>query len=434
MKRTIIVYGNCQAAQLEQCLKTIPLLHNEYEIIWERNFDHPCLPLKRELLQSQIENCAYFIEQVGLKDIQLPYKELLRPDCVQIRFPYLKLHCLWPLYDPIHDNDFRIKPEPPKFDFGRFPYGDRIVIDMIRQNIPRETIFDEYMKINVTNYVDLDLLYRSDFQHILQVDDKCDIKVYKLIKEGFRIKRHFYSFAHPVSTTLKIILTEILNKSGLIDKNRKDTERQSIRHSIDRFFAKVRHYDTIQVPIHPQVSKYFGLTWANNNTRYMYYDYGYLNFSEYMNYYISYDLESSENNKNLSIPKLEMTVELEKINALLKSKKFEEARLAINQALEKFDWPDFFNLQAELKLQMGKIEEAKEILLNYIERWPTHVNALNKLAVVNIFENNRAEAIKILQEVLRLDPCNTDAIENLKVIKMSSERNTQQILKYSFFK
>jgi hypothetical protein len=145
-KKIIIVYGNCQAQMLAECLTSISFLHNEFEVIWERNFEDPSLPQKKELSRLQLENCAYLFEQVGNKDKVFPNIEWLPSHCMQIRFPYLKIESLWPLMDLC---DPRNKPEPPKYDFGRFPQGDKFVTDMIKKNIPRETIFEEYKKINI---------------------------------------------------------------------------------------------------------------------------------------------------------------------------------------------------------------------------------------------------------------------------------------------
>jgi hypothetical protein len=294
MKRTIIIFGNCQAHVFTLCLNSIPLFQEKYEILWEGNVDYPNWGLKKGLSQAQIENCVCLMEQRGRKDIEFPHKEMLPSDCVLIRFPYMKLVCLWPLVS--HD-DPRNKPEPPVYRDGRFPYGDRIIIDWIKKGIPKRKIFDDYMNLRIKDHVDLDQLYEEDLKRIREVDNKCDIRIYKLIKEQFRVNKIFGSYSHPTDETLKIFLMEMLEKSGLLyrqmkndvnSKNEKQNLSQSIIDGIDSYFKQPK-FDAVQLPIHPQICTHFGLTWANSKTRFPYYDYGQLTFEEYIHNYIFFE-------------------------------------------------------------------------------------------------------------------------------------------------
>jgi len=140
MKKTIIIFGNCQGKVIAQCLSSIPLLNHQYDVIWERNVDLPGWPPKKELSGAQIENCTYLFEQLGRKTIEFPHKDKLPTDCMTIRYPYLKLQCLWPLNTP----DPRDKPERG----GRIPYGDKIIIEQLQKNIPKDNIFNDYMNLN----------------------------------------------------------------------------------------------------------------------------------------------------------------------------------------------------------------------------------------------------------------------------------------------
>jgi len=390
------------------CLDSIPFFQDQFEIIWEQNVENPAWPTRKELLQSQIENCAYLFEQLGRKEAEFPHKDKLPSECVVTRYPYLKLQCLWPLVA----GDPRNKPEPPRYGAGRFPYGDRIVIDRIQNNIPNENIFNDYMNLNIKDHVDLDKIYEDDMQRIRKVDDKCDIKVYNLIKEQFRHRKLFSTFAHPTDNLTKLLLLEILEKSGLIDSNWRNKEiRETENHNladsivvrVDAFFKHAK-FDAVQVPIHPQVCEHFNLTWANGETRYQYYDYGDLTFKEYMRIYTNYEG-----------PEIEV---IEKIKTLLESEKFEEAHILIERAIITYPVaPGFLNLKGQLLLQIGNLEQGAKIFSNIFERWPDNSEALNNLAVVLCYEKKYDSAIKLLQRVLRLDPSNSDALENLKFIQ-----------------
>lgn len=162
MKKRIIIFGNCQAQMIAACLNSIPFVQDQFEIIWEQNVENPAWPPRKELLESQIENCAYLFEQLGRKDTEFPHKDKLSSECVIIRYPYLKFQCLWPLVG----SDPRNKPEPPRYGAGRFPDGDRIIIDWMQKNIPKEKMLDEYMNLTISDHVDMDQIYQSDLQRI----------------------------------------------------------------------------------------------------------------------------------------------------------------------------------------------------------------------------------------------------------------------------
>jgi hypothetical protein len=294
MKRTIIIFGNCQAQMITSCLSSIPLLGDQYEVIWERNVDtNPSWPPRKELLRSQIENCAYLFEQLGRKLIEFPHKDKLPSDCIIIRYPYLKLSCLW----PFRCNDPRNKLEPPKYDVGRFPHGDRLIVDWLQKKVPRERLLEKYMNLDICALIDLDQLYQSDLQRIREVDDKCKIRVYNLIKEQFRTKKLFNTIGHPTDGIFKVFLFELLEKSKLIDDNSKAWDNSkndscnladSLVLGIHKFFNQKR-FDAFQLPIHPQVCEHFKLRWANKFTTYEYYDYRCLTFEDYIKLYINYE-------------------------------------------------------------------------------------------------------------------------------------------------
>jgi tetratricopeptide (TPR) repeat protein len=409
MKETIIIFGNCQAQVMANCLNSISLLSNQYEIIWERNVDLPGWPPKEELPQSKIENCAYLFEQIGRKLIEFPQKDKLPSDCVIVRYPYLKLECLWPL---LALNDPRNKVELPKYGAGRFPYGDKLVIGKIKNNVPKEVIFNEYMQMNIKDHVDLDQRYGEDLQRITLVDEMCDVKVFNFIAEQVIDRRLFHTFCHPTSETMKFLLLEILKMAGLIEKNLSVKEIQSNEegnrsHALAGGVAKYFEQPIlagVQVPIHPQVCEHFNLSWADTETRYQYFDYGALTFKEYMHIYIDYEEPEIEAGNN--------------IRRLLEADNFQEANEALRQALIKYpNSPTILNLKGELMLKTGALEAAKNLFLDIYNRFPDNLAALNNLAVSMIYENNWDGAVDLLLQILGKDPSNATAKENLQFVR-----------------
>lgn len=95
--------------------------------------------------------------------------------------------------------------------------------------------------------------------------------------------------------------------------------------------------------------------------------------------------------------------EIEKINNLLGFGKFEEANTALKQAIEKYpDTLELFNLQAVLKIQVGDIEGAKEVLLNLTKRWPGYFAPYNNLACIFWDSGDFENAVKYFEDALRI--------------------------------
>ncbi len=95
----------------------------------------------------------------------------------------------------------------------------------------------------------------------------------------------------------------------------------------------------------------------------------------------------------------------------------EEALNVIEKAVEENSaFPDLLNFKAELKLQLGLLEEAKTILWNIIMSVPFDVNAMNNIAVIEIIEKRYDSALGVLQRLLEVEPNNEAALSNLQFI------------------
>lgn len=83
--------------------------------------------------------------------------------------------------------------------------------------------------------------------------------------------------------------------------------------------------------------------------------------------------------------------------------------------------------EAEKLIGVKKYKEAKKILMKILNMEPTHVEALNDYAVLNVLMNNIIYAKKIFQEVLKLEPTNEIAQENLHYIEQKFLNENQYI-------
>ncbi|MEW6003128.1 MAG: glycosyltransferase [Nitrospirota bacterium] len=113
--------------------------------------------------------------------------------------------------------------------------------------------------------------------------------------------------------------------------------------------------------------------------------------------------EIAEGNQEKHIYTEMLEEEIDKINKLLESRRFEEADIAIKQAIEKYpDSLDLLSLQAILKIYIGDKEEAKVILLDLIKRWPTNYTAYNNLGLIFYESGDFDNAVKYFEDALRI--------------------------------
>lgn len=94
----------------------------------------------------------------------------------------------------------------------------------------------------------------------------------------------------------------------------------------------------------------------------------------------------------------------------------EKSLLALTIKYPDFEWP-FGNLGHQY-IEVGRLEEAKEVLHKALAINPNYANALLHLAAIYMQENNHQEADRYLLEVLKIDPrYKSNILENYPALK-----------------
>ncbi len=109
---------------------------------------------------------------------------------------------------------------------------------------------------------------------------------------------------------------------------------------------------------------------------------------------------------------------LQKATALRDEGKIDAALAVIDEAIGgNSQFPDLMNLKAELLLQVGDIETAKEILWDIVSAFPFDVQVLNNIVVIEVIQKRYASAIGVLKRLLDIDPQNEIALSNLHFVE-----------------
>src|SRR5665213_1039641 len=137
MLKTLIVYGNCQAEAISTIFRKDPVTEECFRVLYLRSFDHPS-DGRDELRPEDVRDCGVLWEQHDPRPF--PHRDALPADCLTVKFPALDFNLLWPFNCPNPCDE----PEPPVFPFGRFPYGDRIIIESIGKGMAPKKILNYY--------------------------------------------------------------------------------------------------------------------------------------------------------------------------------------------------------------------------------------------------------------------------------------------------
>lgn len=257
MLKSLIVYGNCQAEAVASILRTDPATAERFRVVYLRSFDHPS-DGRDELRAEDAGDCAVLWEQHD--PIAFPYRDGLPADCTTVRFPAIDFNLLWPFNCPNPYDD----PEPPIFPFGRFPYGDRIIIDAIDKAMPPEEIVPYYLSGWSRYGMDLDRLFQIESARLVARDTHCDIKMSDFILGRFRRERLFWTPNHPTSALLRELIHRLLDVSAPREPL---LETLDLDATIAWRFIPEGPLGVVSVPVHPKVAAHFGLDWYDAGKR-----------------------------------------------------------------------------------------------------------------------------------------------------------------------
>lgn len=272
-KKVCIIYGNCIVAIITELLKRKSEFEETFEIIYVRSFKNPSSKMV-ELPRDKIKKCSLFLLQRG--HLQFPeFYSQLPSSCQVISFPLLSLKSLWPM----NRNDPRNKPEPEKgFPFGRYPSGDRLVIKLLNKGLTASQIFERYSSTDIREFIDFAKIQKKELMSWKELDEKCDLPLNWYVAENFTKERLFWTPRHPTLKLMQMQTDSILKALGM----------SCLSQGAISMLHKNDPLGRLHLPIHPDVIRYFNLKWVDKNTKYKFYEEGWLTFEEYLKKYIEF--------------------------------------------------------------------------------------------------------------------------------------------------
>lgn len=279
IRRTAIVFGNCQADALALTLSRLGSHIKGLRVLYWPSYDKPggFAPIS----EDDVRSADVLFEQ---QDPQtFPLRSLLPDSCRKIKFPSLDFNLLWPLncVNPYN------RPEPPAYPLGRFSYGNSLVVHGVERGLPRDEILASVLSPKwEAHWPNLDRLFSIETARLTARDAQCSVKMASYVLENFREQRLFWTANHPTNRLFAEFCARMLeigfgpDVSGGI--------------SVADVLAGIGEKDLlgiVGVPIHPHVARHFRLKWYSKDERYPFFDEAPLTYEEYFTRMIDASLE-----------------------------------------------------------------------------------------------------------------------------------------------
>jgi hypothetical protein len=395
VKPALLVYGNCQGSWLAYTLKTILQIETQFEIDYFPNFGTPD-PAHPALTADYWKRDPLFIRQTAPDSPPLPFENLLSPKCRQLRFPTLWGKFLWPFNVP----DPRNQPEAG-LPFGRFFYGDRLVVQWMREGLTPSEILERYLNEDLSKHINLNRYLEICFAELTHIDKQSDITLAPFIEKEFRGRKLFTTINHPSPLLLDYLLNHV--KAWIFDTPAPETPG---------FSSGSAELGEEETPIHPQIISALKLEWAHPGMKYRYRS-RMLTFQEYIEAYIRFDLIPAGSSAQLWIERAEQAYQMNQAD---------EAQKLLFSGLNQFPGePTLYQPLAVLLTAAGDYARANNLLTRALAlpglNAQLQAQLLNNLGITQFYQGDLSRAENSFQQALQLQPGWDEAADNLQEVK-----------------
>ncbi len=387
-KRRVLVYGNCQGGWLAQTLRADPAVAERFAIVYlsdytERPADHPIN--EPDFLAS----CAAVVWQTASTSKPPWFLSAVPAACRQIRYPTLWLKLLWPTYvvDP------RNRPEPD-FPWGRYPYGDRLVLKLLEQGVSLDDLPKRYVDTDLNTIVNLDRFTEMSLAELRFNDRQSDIAVTPYIERTFRQRKLFGTVNHPTFAILNRIYHGVA--SALLD------QPVPVYPPLPGNAADI--LGSVETPLHPQIIAHFHLTWARPAMRWRYFS-AFLTLGEYLRAYATFAPIPPGEPPPLWLARGRQAAEHQDLA--------EAQRILLEATCRYPAQSEFLHYLGLLLGRDGQLVEAEKVVRYALSLHPRVASLHCELGRLLLRQNFPDEAVRLFNEALRLDPAHQEARRQL---------------------
>ena len=264
-KELCLIHANCQGEPLAELLSACPEFSARYEI---RNYTNFKL---EKISAEELAACRVFIFQwLGSPRYAADFEDLLKsanPSAKRLPIPSMLFTGYWPFWTPNSPQDF----------------GDSFLDMLIDKGLEKKEIMYLYLRGNLEKKFDLQAMLEESADYERVREARCIVNTVDYIMEHFREEQLFNTIAHPQKRTLALVANAVLSA----------LELQSVPETILKEFPEP-YADDLELPIHPRVGAFHGLSFAGPERLYSVYGRP-MTFEQYVNRYVDCRLLKLDN-------------------------------------------------------------------------------------------------------------------------------------------
>jgi hypothetical protein len=247
----VLIIGNCQAQTVHEALAR----SGEFDDRLDVKYHFVALQQNlREAGKAELESSDVLLVQ-DIRDWEnYPLRPYIRDDAQIVKFPLLHFASLWPFdhYNGPGDKE-AYEREWPNLTFL---YHDGLLA-RLRKEIPdREERLLAYRTLSVDGIINFARLHDFEKRRLAAMDKQFECEIGQFILDHFQRRRLFYTTNHPNGQIIGMLMQYLLGKLGMDQGYRPNSTLDHLRR--------------LQVPVHPKVAQALGVTWAKENTKYLY--------------------------------------------------------------------------------------------------------------------------------------------------------------------
>ena len=184
---------------------------------------------------------------------------------------------IWPYANEAHVQNVA---QPP-FSDGPYPsqLSDSYLNRLITKGVPPEEALEQYLALDIGRATHVDRVFELYMDRQRERDAKTGFDLAPAIEAHIRTEPLFLTPHHPNARLFGIVAQQLF-ESMKVPGDMIETAIASLRRT---------PFPPDELPIHPGIIRHFGLTFADAETRYSYFDEGRFTFSEYVLRYMRYE-------------------------------------------------------------------------------------------------------------------------------------------------
>ncbi|MDG4656631.1 WcbI family polysaccharide biosynthesis putative acetyltransferase [Ectobacillus antri] len=256
MKKTCIVYGNCQIQPLRQYLISSTIFNRTYEMI---NIP-PVYLCNRETglddyYLKKLYNCDLFIYQ----KVSPAYSYYLSDEYIISKLPK---SCILISFSNTYFNGYH-----PQYVHGKIdPYGDKNIIRFLNEGKSKKEIISILSDDNFYSFHDVVTNFHITLDELKRREAELDVTLDDYIEQNYRDIHLFYTINHPNYRISRYLAIKILTKLGMPTQ---EISQMVIPSELSRYMQ----------PIYPSVIKHLNINFVRQEERYYTFDRHFTSFN-----------------------------------------------------------------------------------------------------------------------------------------------------------